>query len=150
VVSDDDVLFLGSYRFPVRRVHEFIDPGNDNPDSGVMRLPLEQATGTIGRGAGNDVVLDAPQVSRRHARLVRKKGSEGAKSAQGAKAARGGEVGADGHIGEKLPAQEWLLEDLGSANGTFVDGQRITRHRLEPGQAVSFGSYAVRLDLERG
>jgi ABC-type multidrug transport system ATPase subunit/ABC-type multidrug transport system permease subunit len=121
VVGDEDVLFLGSYRFPVRRVHEFIEHGNDAPNSGVTRLPVGQAVVTIGRGADNDVVLDVPQVSRSHARLVRESEQDAI-----------------------------FLEDLGSANGTFVDGHRIARHRLEPGETVSFGSYAVRLDPARG
>lgn len=33
----------------------------------------------------------------------------------------------------------YLVEDLGSANGTLVRGQRITRHRLEHGDMVQFG-----------
>lgn len=123
IVTDEDVLFFGSYRFPVRRIYEFIDPRNDMPHTGVIRLPLEKSTMVIGRGSDSDVVLNVPQVSRSHAKLVREE--------------VGGEVA-------------YFLEDLGSANGTFVDGQRITRKRLTGGQAVSFGSYAVRLDLERG
>ncbi|TDP73884.1 ABC transporter ATP-binding protein/permease [Bradymonas sediminis] len=119
VVSEEDVLFLGSYRFPVRRVREFLDTDHDTPHVGTNYLPMEQAIITIGRDVDNDVLLDDPQVSRRHARLVRE-------------------------------ADELYLEDLGSANGTFVDGQRVTRHRLEPGQDISFGTCALRLDLERG
>lgn len=36
-----------------------------------------------------------------------------------------------------------LLEDLGSANGTWVDGQRIRRHELRPGAEVSLGRAAL-------
>lgn len=119
VVSEEDVLLLGSYRFPVRRVREFLDTDPDAPQLRANRLPLEQATITIGRDADNDVILDVPQVSRHHARLVR--------------------------AGDAL-----FLEDLASANGTFIDGQRITRQRVEDGQDISFGTCALRLDLERG
>ncbi|MBI2570062.1 MAG: FHA domain-containing protein [Candidatus Schekmanbacteria bacterium] len=34
-----------------------------------------------------------------------------------------------------------LLEDLGSTNGTFVNGRRVTQHLLQPGETVSFDAY---------
>ncbi len=120
VVDDDDVLFFGSYRFPVNRIKDFLDAGETAFEGGGnVPLPLDKDVITIGRGDGNDVVLDAPQISRHHARMVRSNGKV-------------------------------FLEDLGSANGTFIEGKRITRAPLAPGQTVSFGSYAVRLDLARG
>jgi ABC-type multidrug transport system ATPase subunit len=118
-VTDDDVLFFGSYRFPVSRVREFIHSDHQSVDAGQVGLPLDKKIVTIGRGPENDVVLDAPQVSRNHARIVR--------------------------TDDKV-----FLEDLGSANGTFIDGAKVDRVALEPGQTISFGSYAIRLDLARG
>lgn len=120
LVGEDDVLFFGSYRFPVNRIRDFLDTGeHDFEGGGSVPLPMDKDVITIGRGAGNDVVLDAPQISRHHARLVRS-------------------------------GKTVFLEDLGSANGTFIDGEKISRAPLSPGQTVSFGSYAVRLDLARG
>lgn len=120
VVTDDDVVFFGSYRFPVTRIRDFLDTGSQDLQNGTVPLPLDKPIVTIGRGLGNDVVIDAPPISRHHARLIR---SEGAV----------------------------YIEDLGSANGTFIDGDRITeRTLLEPGQTISFGSFAIRLDLARG
>ncbi len=49
----------------------------------------------IGREAGNDIVIEDPQVSRRHAQLTR----------QGA---------------------SYVIEDIGSTNGTYVNGKRVT------------------------
>ncbi len=49
---------------------------------------------TIGRIAGNDIVIDDSQVSRHHASLT-------------------------------LEAGQWVLRDLGSTNGSTVNGQRI-------------------------
>lgn len=126
-VSVDDILYLGSYRFPLRRIFDFIDLNMDTALTGAFHLPIEQTTITIGRGPDNDVVLDAPQISRNHARLTRQEGSS-----------------------DQPQQSAYLIEDLGSANGTFVDGKRISRHQLSPGEALSFGSYAVRIDLERG
>ncbi len=120
VVSEDDVLFFGSYRFPVSRVREFTESDNGaSMKSGQIDLPLDQDIITIGRGDGNDVVLDAPQVSRNHARITASDG-------------------------------QYILEDLGSANGTFFDGEKVDRLELGASQTISFGTYAVRLDMEQG
>lgn len=35
---------------------------------------------------------------------------------------------------------QWLLTDMESTNGTFVNGVRITKKELHPGDAVKFGS----------
>jgi len=81
----------------------------------------------IGRSASNDIVLEDLQVSRQHAELVRD--GDGA----------------------------WELVDLGSHNGTFVNGSRITRARLTEDDLVSFagrrmrftgGALAVHVDAE--
>jgi diguanylate cyclase (GGDEF)-like protein len=37
----------------------------------------------------------------------------------------------------------YWVEDLGSANGTFVQGARVTRHRLTDGDVVQFGPRVV-------
>jgi hypothetical protein len=36
-----------------------------------------------------------------------------------------------------------LIRDLGSTNGTFIDGQRVAEARLEPGQALRLGDVEV-------
>lgn len=67
---------------------------------------------TIGRAAGNDVVLDDPTVSNHHARLS--------------------------WAGTAL-----LVEDLSSANGTFVDGARVKSARTRPGAELRLGEVIV-------
>ena len=71
----------------------------------------------IGRGVGGEGRLgDDRELSRRHARVARD---------------------ARGHV---------TIEDLGSANGTFVNGERIRgRHVLEVGDSVRVGSTILEL-----
>ena len=68
---------------------------------------------TIGRATGADFILDAALVSRVHCRLT---------------ALAGGEL---------------ELRDLGSTNGTFVNGERVETARLAPGDRIRVG----RVDL---
>ena len=60
-----------------------------------QQYPISQEITIVGREAINDLVVNDPEVSRRHCRLM---------------------MGKDGY----------LIEDLGSTNGTFVNGQRVT------------------------
>lgn len=78
------------------------------------QIPLQSEQLTVGRSAGNDLVLADPEVSRRHMRVVRR---------------------ADG----------FSVEDAGSTNGTFVNGQRISHLTLlQDGDSIDLGD-TVRL-----
>ena len=75
---------------------------------------------SLGRDATNDVVLNDPEISRRHARVL-PQGSAG-----------------DG----------FLLEDLNSANGTYVNGGQVTgRVLLESGDVIQLAE-SVRIVFE--
>jgi ABC-type multidrug transport system ATPase subunit/pSer/pThr/pTyr-binding forkhead associated (FHA) protein len=79
-------------------------------------LPEDRPT-TIGRAADNDITLEDPLVSRRHARIEPRAG-------------------------------DWYLLDLGSANGTIVDGGDINPRepcRVTNGQAIGIGSFTLTL-----
>ncbi len=70
---------------------------------------------TIGRADGNDLVLDAGGVSRRHARFF-------------------------------VKGKEVSVEDFGSANGTFVDGTKITEPTVVGSDSVVvLGDYEITL-----
>ncbi|MFP3989576.1 FHA domain-containing protein [Streptomyces sp. E11-3] len=74
--------------------------------------PLPTRTVRIGRGLDNDLVIDDLVVSRRHAEL---------------------EVHSDG---------TYEIVDLGSHNGTFLNGQPVGRARVSPGDIVGIGHSA--------
>lgn len=44
----------------------------------------------------------------------------------------------------------WFVEDLGSSNGTFVNGKRITREALKPGDIITVGGTPFTLDQLMG
>lgn len=44
------------------------------------------------------------------------------------------------HAQFESDGDDWILADLDSANGTFVNGRRITRRKLKPGDMLRFGS----------
>lgn len=78
------------------------------PNPGKI-FELVQDELTIGRDITNRIVINDPEVSRRHAKLTAQAGG-------------------------------FTIEDLGSTNGTFVDGQRLMGpHMLRPGQTVMLG-----------
>ena len=52
------------------------------------------------------------------------------------------------HCAVRLDPQGVVLEDLGSANGTFVNGQRVSRTLLRPGDIVQLGGVAIRVDFD--
>jgi predicted component of type VI protein secretion system len=80
----------------------------------ATQFPLQGEQVTIGRSAGNDLVLADPEVSRRHMRVVRR-------------------------------VEGFAVEDTGSTNGTFVNGQRITHlTMLQDGDTIDLGD-TVRL-----
>ncbi|MHC1563430.1 FHA domain-containing protein, partial [Actinomycetospora sp. C-140] len=98
-------------------------PGPD-PSGALSAAPAGHAPAAhgrirIGRAEDNDVVVADLLVSRHHAELVGD--------------AAGG----------------WELVDLGSPNGTYVDGQRVRRTALRPGMLVGIGHALFHLDGDR-
>ena len=79
------------------------------------RVALPEGGLTIGRVAGNDLVLADEGVSRRHAEIRRDGG-------------------------------EWVVADLGSKNGTRLNGKRLDDrpHPLRTGDAIAIGAHTLR------
>src|SRR5688572_19952246 len=49
-----------------------------------------------------------------------------------------------------LRGNDVLIRDLGSTNGTFINGEKITEAVLQPGQTLRFGTVELRLDTGEG
>ncbi|MGL5819587.1 MAG: FhaA domain-containing protein [Phycicoccus sp.] len=80
------------------------------------RYPLMSALTVLGRDDSADIILDDPGISRRHSEL---------------------RVTTDG------PHTVATIRDLGSTNGTFVSGERITSERLEDGDRITVGRTSI-------
>jgi len=76
---------------------------------------LDPKGATLGREERCDIVLDHNNISRLHARIYRD------------------------------PFGRWIVEDLGSQNGVFVEEQRIKAHALLPNQKIDIRPFTLSL-----
>lgn len=80
----------------------------------VQEFSLAEKISSIGRDPGNDLQLDHPSVSRRHAKISQ-------------------------------VFNEIFVEDAGSTNGTLLNGRRISKHVVRPGDTIAVGAYEIEL-----
>lgn len=85
------------------------------PDEPVRSFEVGPEGAVIGRAEDAEAFITEPRASRRHARVT------------------------------PLEGGGWIVEDLASANGTWVGDQRVARRRLADGESVRIG--ATRIDL---
>ena len=52
------------------------------------------------------------------------------------------------HAELRRDGTDWVVEDLGSTNGTLVDGKLAKTHSLTGGETLGFGTSALRFELE--
>jgi pSer/pThr/pTyr-binding forkhead associated (FHA) protein len=113
---------------PLRAMRQGRNPGGEVAQSGRLiptaggrpiDIPLESVPGSvvIGRGPDCNILLDDPSISRRHCRL---------------------DFEATGEV---------TVHDLGSGNGTRINGRQLSKGALRAGDRVSLGSVEFRLEL---
>ncbi|NQT88648.1 SpoIIE family protein phosphatase [bacterium] len=90
-----------------------------SPGEPPHNIPLTKGRVLLGRVAGSEIKLSGGYVSRRHARL------------------------------ERGPNGNWRIIDLGSSNGTFVNGRRAQVSALGHGDVVAIGTYRLSLNAPR-
>ena len=96
---------------------------------------LERDTVTIGRDSSNTLQLDDDKVSREHCRIDKV-------SAPLKPPPRGGRNG-EGELEERF----WI-QDLGSSNGTIVNGTLIERKELQDGDEIKLGNTRILFTLK--
>ncbi|MDG2050480.1 MAG: FHA domain-containing protein [Myxococcota bacterium] len=83
-----------------------------------LETPLEDSGLVIGRGREADLVIAESTISRAHARI-------------------------DPGAGDG-----WLLQDLGSTNGTHVNGSQVSTQRLADGDEIRMGRLVLGIQLD--
>src|SRR5580700_10116744 len=79
----------------------------------LQETPVGERGVNIGRAPDNGIVIDNQAVSHHHARVT---------------------------LGQH---NKLLLEDLGSLNGTFVNGQLVRNVALKPGDSIAIGKHNI-------
>lgn len=80
------------------------------------QVQLEPKGTLIGRGHECQIIINSQDVSHKHARIFRD------------------------------PFDRWIIEDLGSHNGIFINGERVQAHALLPGESVNIGSCSLSIE----
>lgn len=123
-LADGAFVRLGDFTVRVRGAG-----GREGPSAAHVRLigrnlfvtdqvfEVDRATLVVGRGRDAGITLPDPSVSRVHARLISQP---------------------DGHL---------LVEDMGSANGTFVNNQRVRIWQLAEGDLLRFGNVEFLVEI---
>lgn len=87
------------------------------------RFPLTAAVTTLGRDPSADIVLDDPGVSRRHAEV---------------------------RISNDGPHLQVVVRDLGSTNGTYLNGDQVGSEELRDGDRLTMGRSTLTFHLDGG
>ena len=80
---------------------------------------LTKEVASVGRVEGNDIVLDHQSVSGSHGELI----------------LRGD--------------QDVYIRDLGSTNGSYIDGKKVAESPVQPGEVITFGEVQLKLEGAR-
>lgn len=88
----------------------------------AVPIPLEREEVILGRALEADVRINDTQVSRQHARII-------------------------AMPTESRVSMQYVLNDLDSRNGTFLNGRRVKRENMENGDKITIGDTILRFDL---
>ena len=88
----------------------------------AVPIPLEREEVMLGRELGADVRINDSKVSRSHAKICTR-------------------------VNSQTQEAEYILTDIGSRNGTLLNGERITEETLQNGDKITIGDQTLRFDL---
>ena len=83
-------------------------------DEKATRYPITRTTWRIGRSRDNEMTLDDNSVSRRHAEI------------------------------QRLASGKFILYDLDSLNGVYVNDEKVSKHKLAEGDIIEVGDFYLR------
>jgi diguanylate cyclase (GGDEF)-like protein len=86
----------------------------------AVPIPLDREEVILGRALEADVRVNDTQVSRQHARIITSQGET---------------------------SEEYIVEDLDSRNGIYLNGRRVRREKLQNGDKITVGDTILRFDL---
>ncbi len=115
------ILLLGGFALPLQLLSRMVESASGDgsvmamAEAAVQGLNLDKPVVTVGRAPGNDLVLPHPSVSGRHAQI------------------------------SKMQDGKFQIRDLGSTNGTYVNGVRISSQVAGPGDRVTIGAVTLLL-----
>jgi hypothetical protein len=134
---------------------------------GFILLVVRSATKDIGGAPQESIILGASEADALREELgvrttrFRVLGGPGLRAGRTIEIASATVIGRDAGTGIRLDGDEFAsaqharidprqdgvwVEDLGSTNGTFLNGERITAERLQPGDVVRVGQTELRLE----
>jgi pSer/pThr/pTyr-binding forkhead associated (FHA) protein len=135
---------------------------------GFILLVVRSATKDIGGAPQESIILGAAEADAMRAELgvrptrFRVLGGPGLRAGKTIEVVSSTVIGRDAGTGIRLDGDEFAssqharieprqdgvwVEDLGSTNGTFLNGERITAERLQPGDVVRVGQTELRLEV---
>ncbi len=85
---------------------------------------VDQNETIIGRDPGSDIQIDNIGVSREHARITKE------------------------HSRINKGPGDYFVEDMGSINGTFVNGLKVSKKLLITGDEITVGKYFLKVHFE--
>lgn len=92
-------------------------------DINGRRAPLKAAVTTLGRDNSADIVIEDQGISRRHAEI---------------------------RISHDGPHLQVSVRDLGSTNGTYLNGDQVSQHPLRNGDRLTLGRTTVTVHVDGG
>jgi diguanylate cyclase (GGDEF)-like protein len=93
-----------------------------NGDLLAVPIPLERERVILGRSLGADVRINDTKVSREHAEITSVNSTDSSR-------------------------KSYLLTDLQSSNGTYLNGHRIKKEELNNGDKITIGKHILRFEL---
>jgi len=134
---------------------------------GFILFVVRSATKDLGGAPQESIILGAAEADALRAKLgvrptrFRVVGGPGLRAGKTIEIVSATVIGRDAGTGIRLDGDEFAssqharieprtdgvwVEDLGSTNGTFLNGERVTAERLQPGDVVRVGQTELRLE----